>query len=221
MTPQTAYKEFLLKVNKNDTNANIKIPKSQFVLLFNEEKNIFVEDKIKNEESSAEIEAISELLELDKPLVLESVSKIKDDYKLPEDFLRRTTSYVLADKGTCKDNVMVAWIIKAKNRDIYLQNTNLRPSFEYQETFAILNNDKISFYKTDFIITEAYLNYYRMPKDLDIEGYTKIDGTPSIDAETDLCDDNIRIVINRAATAAMRNYESIEQFQLAQSRPQV
>ena len=86
MTPQTAYKEFLLKVNKNDTNANIKIPKSQFVLLFNEEKNIFVEDKIKNEESSAEIEAISELLELDKPLVLESVSKIKDDYKLPEDF---------------------------------------------------------------------------------------------------------------------------------------
>ena len=220
MTPQTAYKEFLLKVNKNDTNANIKIPKSQFVLLFNEEKNIFVEDKIKSEESSVEIEAISELLELDKPLVLESVSKIKDDYKLPEDFLRRTTSYVLADKGACKDNVMVAWIIKAKNRDIYLQNANLRPSFEYQETFAILNNDKISFYKTDFNITEAYLNYYRMPKDLDIEGYTKIDGTPSVDAETDLCDDNIRIVINRAATAAMRNYESVEQFQLAQSRPQ-
>jgi hypothetical protein len=220
MTPQQAYQEFLLKVNKNDTNANVKVPKSQFVLLFNEQKSQWLNDVITNNESTDYIEDIEELLTPDKQLTKTTSSLIKDNFTLPEDFFRRATAYVVASKGGCKNNVMTVWFIKPKNRDIYLQNSNLAPSFEYQETVAIVNSGQVSIFKTDFNIDEAHLTYYRKPIDLDIEGYIRVDGTPSTNTETDLSDDNTRIVINRTAAEALRNYESAEQVALAMQRPQ-
>lgn len=220
MTPNEAYKKFLLKVNKNDTNGNIKVPKSQFVILFNEQKGQWLDSIITDFEGADYIEGIEELLDLDVPLVKQNSSLIKDGFKLPDNFFRRATAYAVASKGECKENPMVIWFIKPKNRDVYLQNSNLQPSFEYQETIAIVNSGQVSVFKKDFNVDEVYLSYYRRPLDLDISGYTHIDGTQSTDIATDLSDDNTDIIINRTATEALRNYESTEQVQLAMSRPQ-
>lgn len=220
MTPQEAYKIFLDKVNKNDTNVNIRIPKSIFILLFNEQKNQFILDTLRDTQSLDYIDDISELLTLDYKLTPLGEFRNKVDFVLPDNFLRRATGYVIAQKAKCKDNVMVVWFIKPKNIDTYLRNADLNPSFEYQETVGIINSGRVSIYKTDFNIQEAYLNYYREPLDLDISGYTKIDGSASTDVQTDLTDDNIISVINMAVKEALRNYESTEQFQLASTRTQ-
>ena len=41
------YKKFLLKINKNDTNSNVKVPISQFVLIYNEQQRLWLDNIIK------------------------------------------------------------------------------------------------------------------------------------------------------------------------------
>jgi hypothetical protein len=98
-------------------------------------------------------------------------------------------SYILADKGRCKDRKI--WINRdlAKHGDLQfiLNNDHYKPSFEYQETFNFLSSDEISIF-TDgtFIPTKIYVSYMRYPVYIDKEGYIKFDGTPSTDVDCEL-----------------------------------
>lgn len=98
-------------------------------------------------------------------------------------------AYVIADKGPCKNRVV--WINRdlAKHADVptLLNNTNYKPSFEYQETFCILSSDSVGIF-TDgtFTPVELYLSYLRYPKYIDKEGYIKLDGSPSVNQDCEL-----------------------------------
>jgi hypothetical protein len=98
-------------------------------------------------------------------------------------------SYVLADKGRCKDRQI--WINRdlAKHGDLQfiLNNTHYKPSFEYQETFNFLSSDEVSIF-TDGTFTpkKIYISYMRYPVYIDKEGYIKFDGTPSVDQDCEL-----------------------------------
>ena len=98
-------------------------------------------------------------------------------------------SYVLADKGRCKDRKI--WINRdlSKHGDLslLLNNTHYKPSFEYQETFNFLSSDEISIF-TDgtFTPTKIYISYMRYPVYIDKAGYVKFDGTPSVDQNCEL-----------------------------------
>jgi hypothetical protein len=98
-------------------------------------------------------------------------------------------SYLLADKGRCKNRKI--WINRdlASHGDIQfiLNNENYKPSFEYQETFNFISSDEISIF-TDgtFTPTKLYLSYVRYPNYIDKIGYTHFDGTPSIDEDCEL-----------------------------------
>jgi hypothetical protein len=98
-------------------------------------------------------------------------------------------SYILADKGKCKDRKI--WINRdlAKHGDLQfiLNNTHYKPSFEYQETFNFLSSDEISIF-TDGTFTpkKVYISYMRYPVYIDKSGYVKFDGTPSVDQNCEL-----------------------------------
>jgi hypothetical protein len=98
-------------------------------------------------------------------------------------------SYVLADKGRCKDRKI--WINRdlAKHGDLslLLNNDHYKPSFEYQETFNFLSSDEISVF-TDgtFTPTKIYISYMRYPVYIDKEGYIKFDGQPSVNQDCEL-----------------------------------
>lgn len=98
-------------------------------------------------------------------------------------------SYLVADKGQCKERTI--WVNRdlAKHTDvsILLNNNNYKPSFEYQETFCILSSDEIGVF-TDgtFIPKHLYLSYLRYPKYIDKEGYIKLDGNESQDQDCEL-----------------------------------
>lgn len=98
-------------------------------------------------------------------------------------------SYVLADKGRCKDRKI--WINRdlAKHGDLslLLNNDHYKPSFEYQETFNFISSDEISIF-TDgtFTPTKIFVSYMRYPEYIDKEGYIKLDGTPSVDNNCEL-----------------------------------
>ena len=98
-------------------------------------------------------------------------------------------SYVLADKGRCKNRKI--WINRdlSKHGDLQfiLNNDHYKPSFEYQETFNFLSSDEISIF-TDgtFTPTKVCISYMRYPVYIDKEGYIKFDGTPSVDQDCEL-----------------------------------
>lgn len=98
-------------------------------------------------------------------------------------------SYVIADKGECKDRKI--WINKdlAKHSDLslLLNNEHYKPSFEYQETFNFLSSDEISIFTDgEFIPKAIYISYMRYPVYIDKAGYVKFDGTPSVDQDCEL-----------------------------------
>jgi hypothetical protein len=98
-------------------------------------------------------------------------------------------SYILADKGVCKDRKI--WINRdlAKHGDLQfiLNNTHYRPSFEYQETFNFLSTDEISIF-TDgtFTPSKIYMSYMRYPVYINAEGYVMLDGEPSFNQDCEL-----------------------------------
>jgi len=98
-------------------------------------------------------------------------------------------SYIIADKGRCKDRKI--WINKdlAKHGDLslLLNNTHYRPSFEYQETFNFLSSDEISVF-TDGTFTpkDIYISYFRYPVYINKEGYIMLDGKPSYNQDCEL-----------------------------------
>jgi len=98
-------------------------------------------------------------------------------------------SYVLADKGVCKDRKI--WINRdlAKHGDLQfiLNNDHYRPSFEYQETFNFLSTDEISIF-TDgtFTPSKIYMSYMRYPVYINKEGYIMLDGEPSYNQDCEL-----------------------------------
>lgn len=98
-------------------------------------------------------------------------------------------SYMLADKGECKNRVI--WINKelAKHGDtsLLLNNEHYKPSFEYQETFNYISSDEMSVF-TDgtFVPKEVYIAYMRYPIYIDKEGYVKFDGSDSINQDCEL-----------------------------------
>lgn len=89
-------------------------------------------------------------------------------------------AYILATKGECKENIIWVNHSLTKHRDVstLLNNSNYKPSFEWQETFSTMSDGKIEVY-TDgtFEPSKIYISYIRYPKYIDSEGYEKIDGS--------------------------------------------
>jgi hypothetical protein len=98
-------------------------------------------------------------------------------------------SYVLADKGRCKNRKI--WINKdlSKHGDlsILLNNDHYKPSFEYQETLNGISSNSISIH-TDgtFTPTTIQVMYMRYPVYINKAGYIMLDGTPSTDVNCEL-----------------------------------
>jgi len=125
-------------------------------------------------------------LTLKDPNINQWVASVHD--LLPK-YMFYVDSYLLADKGRCKDRKI--WINRdlAKHGDLQfiLNNDHYKPSFEYQETFNILASDEISIF-TDGTFEPVTLNimYMRYPVYINKEGYIMLDGQPSINTDCEL-----------------------------------
>lgn len=218
ISPQEAYKKLLLKVNKNDTNQNVKVSKGEFVLLFNEQKRKYLDNILAEYQDSDYIETLSDILVVDAKLNKLFEDERKAIFELPSDYYDKASSYSIASKGDCKNQVIINWHIKPKNKNLFTPNENINPSFEYRETIALLSKDGLVVFKDNFTVDEVYLSYYYEPKDLDMAGYTKVDGTPSADVQTELSDGDVEYILDRTTSEILRNYQNTEGLQFALNR---
>lgn len=218
MTSIEAYKRFLLKINKNDTNTNIKVNKGEFVLIFNEQARIWLADQIKKYSDTYEKNDVSSLLSYDNELEKVRDNESYSEFKLPNDYFDYESSYSIASRKDCKDRKLYNWDFKGKNRNVLERDENENPSFDYEETLINPSEDKLLVFKTDFEISKQYLTYFKEPNNIDIEGYIKFDGSRSTNIDSDLADYYVNQIINLCAVEVDANYGNVEKFQLDKTK---
>lgn len=220
MTVQELYKRFLLMINKNDTNAGITIPKGQFVLQFNAEQPRWLAEELKKDEDNIDINKIEYLLLTDFEISAVNYQKEFIEFTMPSDFFQVYGSYSYADRGLCKNVKIFNYEKKPGNLIPILQDEDTKPSFDYQEAPFIIGSDKLKLYFDDYKVQNTYLNYYRQPRNIDMEGYIHFDGTPSINVDPELDDYNNVQILGRLASEINRQVENVEGLQLSQDRTQ-
>ena len=193
------------RLNKLSTNEHQQIQLEDKILALNEAQIKLIKQKIDNISTVSQMgldsfkkryEDLQSLIiayndgELPLTIKNEELNQWKANlHTLEPNYMFYIDSYVLADKGMCKDRKI--WINRdlAKHGDLQfiLNNTHYKPSFEYQETFNFLSSDEISIF-TDgtFTPTKICISYMRYPVYIDKEGYVKFDGTDSTDVDCEL-----------------------------------
>jgi hypothetical protein len=219
MTSLEVYKRFLLKLNKNDTNTRINISKGEFVLVFNEQKRIWLNDVLDEPYSFKSQNILSDLYVPDVEIEKIEELKDKDIFKVPENFEELTSSYSIAKRRECIRK-LYNFPKNPRNRNTVQQNTNDNPSFDFEETFTEESKKKLIVYKTDFSIDKQLISYYREPIDIDIEGYITISGEKSKTINPDIKDASIDDILNRCIVEVSINYENAEQAQMSAQRIQ-
>ena len=199
-----AYLLFINQVNRNLTNNNISVDKPRFILLYNDIRNRYIEWILEKRNEDA-IRYISPLLKLNKPLSKVSSSSTHDDFKLPEDYFDFSNLSVYASNSKCKNIKLKTWEIKNDDLEEIFNDEFNEPTIEWTETFYTTADGKVAVYKKDFDIDKVELSYYRYPKQVDISGYTKADGTPSQDVHPELDDK----VVGRIIVAMAKEFSAI------------
>jgi len=191
------------KLNKLATNEHQEIPLEDKILALNEAQIKLIKQKIDGfsvlngmglDSFKKRYQDLQSLILDYVPLDLKITDKKLNQYKailktLSPKYMFYIDSYVTADKGKCKDRII--WINKdlAKHGDVslLLNNTNYKPSFEYQETFNLISSNDISIF-TDGTFTpkKLYLSYMRYPVYIDKEGYINFEGKESTTVNCEL-----------------------------------
>ncbi len=216
MTSAEAYKRFLLKINKNDTNEGINILPSHFVLLYNTERLLWLGDTLKNESDNIKIDRIQELIVTDEELSLSSKKDDSVNFTIPTELYRYVSSYTIADKGFCTGLKLYNFEKKPSNKTAFLADAFSKPSFDFEEVPVILGSNNLQVFFDDFEVKKAFLTYYRNPAKIDLPGYTGFDGQPSTNINPDLSDENV----DEINEEVIRQYQDAEGMQYAKDRIQ-
>lgn len=189
-----------LKLNKLSTNDHQDFPLEDKIVALNEAQIKLIKQKVTGlsgiglDGFKKRYEDLENLIEDYKSLDLAEGNKDINQFKasvskLDPKYMFWIDAYVLADKGDCKNRPL--WVNKdlVKHGDIQflLTNSDLKPSFEYQETFNTISSDEFNVY-TDgtFKPTKLFVSYLRYPKYIDKEGYTNLEDKASSNQDCEL-----------------------------------
>lgn len=192
------------KLNKLSSNEHQQIPLEDKILALNESQIKLIKQKLDSnnvlglgfDAFKKRYEDLQKLVEdySDHKLSLTLTDKRlnlweADISKITPSYMFYIDSYVIADKGKCKDRIIYVNRDLSKHADIsiLLNNTNYKPSFEWQETFSVISSDSIWIFSDGtFTPKNLYLSYLRYPKYIDKEGYVKLDGSDSKNQDCEL-----------------------------------
>lgn len=158
-----------------------------------------------DEESADRVDDLQVLLKTEN-LTSRNKGLFNQTNKLPSDYLffKRLSPYV--DKGSCSGVLIKSHLREEANVDDLIT----MPSFDFEETFHTLINNKIHVYHNkDFTIGKLQLTYYRKPK---VYSFKKLDTVMEFN-ET-VCE----MIVDDACKILASDIESINQKNLAQER---
>lgn len=172
-----------------DTNTKnqVDLSKERFVLFYNSAQNNYLRSIVNALRSSDLVEIAQRFL---SGVQIQQESSETDCFKytLPEDFVKHVSILAKAIKGECDSNGYHMTLDEAKASDIqiWLTDSCRKPSFEFRESFYYVGSDGVHLYTDNtFSYSQVILLYYRLPIQVDIEGYEKEDGSQSTNIQTE------------------------------------
>jgi hypothetical protein len=193
-----------MRLNNLASNEHQDIPLEDFILAANEAKIKLVKKKLGlNNNYGIGLDGFKKRYEDLQPLFVPHLQlEIKDDktlnnrwstqkstIDLEPQYLIYSDLYITADKNSCKDRVIQVNIHPHSDIPVLLNNTNYKPSFEYQETIGTISDNKFEIYTDGTFTPKAlYLSYIKYPQKIDIEGYVDFDGKESKTQNSELPD---------------------------------
>lgn len=227
-----------LRLNKLATNDHQAIPvenkifalntaKIKLVKLKLDENNIYKQGFDAFKKRYEDLQVLVEPFHLHPlPLTLVDLQLNKwsaDLTKLTPQYMFYVDSYAMANKGVCKDHLIYVNKDLTKHADItvLLANNFVNPSFEYQESFCTVSSNEYEIYSDgSFNFTEVAISYIRYPVYIDIEGYIKEDGTPSVTQDSELPDYLEDELVDLAVQDLAMSTENLAASQASQQRTQ-
>jgi hypothetical protein len=206
MTIQETYVRFLQLVNRNATNNNVNVDLYRFVKMFNDLQNRYVEwvlDK-RNDDS---IRDVQKLLVVEQPLPPEGSTASTVTFTLPSDFFDFANISAVASSECCEKERVLVYEVKSEDAEEIYNDKYSEPSFEWRETFGYLSENRFVTFVKDFSIEELLLTYYRKPLQVDIAGYPRLDGTPSVSIDPEFED----AIVNRILLAMAKEFSAINE----------
>lgn len=219
MTSKELYYEFHLLLNKNNENSDIKIEPANFVILFNRESKRWLGESIDKNNSNGSIFDLQEFIKSDFKLSRIEKKNDKFTYSIPKDylFIIEGSCYSLAERGECNKNIN-NFLIKPNDKITTLSDKFSSPDFDWERGLGVLGENNLVIYKgEDYNIKETFFSYYKVPDEIDIEGYVKLDGTSSTDVNPNISDLNLGRILDWVVTEVTRQF-SPQELQIALER---
>ena len=220
MTSIEAYTSFLNLANKLNSNDDVNIDAGRFVLLYNKHARVWLEENVRKTKSTQKIDEIQQLVMENIQLTLVADSGRSLDFKLPDDWFDHIGGYALCTRDTCEGKLINMDQVKNDFKRLVLFDENWRPDFDFEWLPITIGEDKIQVFYKDFTITGAYIDYFKYPKDIDIAGYVKVDGTNSTTVDPELDDIYVNQIIDLVVVDVSRIYQNNEKAQLDINRIQ-
>jgi hypothetical protein len=216
MTSEQLYLEFKILLNKNGRFTNVDYPKSNFVVLFNREQERWYSQTISKKKDSDDITDIQNLL-VKKELEFSGASSNYNSYDLPSDWFQYALFQAYATNG-CTKLINARRVNKIKNLNEILTNEYSSPSFEWEETIYVINDNKVDVYFSDFSISSVIMYYYKKLTPIDLEGYITIEDKSSKTINSDLDDIYLRQILDRVVLEVQREVENQAGHQYSKER---
>lgn len=161
-----------------------------------------------DEETDTRVDDLQVLLK-SEPLSSRDKGVFNQTEKLPTDYLYYKRLTPIVSKGNCS-NVM----IKSHLREEANVDENIRiPSFEFEETFHTIINNRIHLYHNkDFKVEKLTLTYYRKPKTYDFKKLSTV-----VEFKDDVCE----LLIDEAVKILASDLEIFNQKSTSEEREQM
>lgn len=168
-----------------------------------------------DEQSTSRIDDLQILLDT-VPLILTDRGTFFESISIPDDYLRWKRLSVKAKSECCPAKPIVVYLAEQGNRDELLRDKNKQPNFEWGETFAMFESNKVQIFTNGlFEIVSPEITYYKQPTHIQIAGikdpYTGI--TSTTDVPCMFKDDLTELLIDECAKIIAGDIESQLQMQ--------
>ncbi len=212
MTVNECYQYVQARLNKLGTNANKNIPIWAFVSSFNAQQLLWVEDRIKADETNTlRKDEINQLLKTtSKPLIGTQTGSNYYEFKLPEDYFhyKRSTSLVPCEIRN--------FLKKEGDINTLLLDNHWKPSIEWGETLCTLVGKHLRVYVDGFSINGVNLTYYRFPQDIGMSwGSNDVNGNPTVDIDPEFTGSSLIEILNM--TCELLSSDTVDQWNLQTS----
>lgn len=218
------------RLNKIDTQEDENLPLNVIVEAYNKGQ-LNIVNRLSNKNNIYKTGTESTTFRVDDLEILinpepKSLTVIeKDDYyltePLPSDYFRYIRTFCDGLTQSCSEKRIKIYLQEESNLNTLLNNEFINPSFEWGETIATIAGKRIKvFTQNKFKINKVYLTYLRKPKNIDIVGYYKKDGSPSITIDPELSEDLIEMSIDEACRILSGDMQNQFSNQIAQQNLQ-